>query len=379
MTLTRFVVKNSLRNKRRTALTVLSIGVSLFLLIALRTMIDQLMNPPASPNSDLRLVVRRSTVLGEPMPLAYFKTIERLPHVKHVTPMQWFGGQYKDPKNFFPNIATLPERLWELYPEYKVSDEVKKAFASERMAAVAGVDLMNRFGWKPGEVITLEGTILDVNVELRIVGNYESENQRNALYFNWEYLNEALGQRNTVSTFWIVADSADNVPAIIDSVDAAFRNTPAETKTETEKSFVLGFTKMLGNIQFLIGVITGVIVFTMLLVSASTMAMTIRERFREIGILKSLGYPNKIVLALILGEAVFLSLAGAAVGSAVAAGLGFVDFYSLNFRFLRSFDVGWDTYALAVAVGVGIGVCSGLIPALQASKMTILDAMRRMD
>ncbi|MBI3736942.1 FtsX-like permease family protein [Candidatus Sumerlaeota bacterium] len=380
MTYSRFVVKNAFRNKRRTALTILSIGFSLFLLIALNTFLDTLLNPPQTEGSVLRIAVRRSTALSDRMPISYEQKIEQIPGVTLVMPLQWYGGQYKgEAKNFFPNFACDPIKLWELFPEYAASEETKKAFRETRTGAVVGEKLMKRFGWNVGDRITLQGAIFPADLDLEIVGTFNSPVRTDLLYFRVDYMDEAIGKTGQMGTFWIKADKVESVPRIIEAVDTMFKNTPAETKSETEKAFQQGFVSMLGNVRVLMGTVAMVVVFTMLLVGASTMAMTIRERIREVAILKSIGYTRKILLSLILGEAVFIALLGVVAGAAGAFIMGRFDLTPVTMGFLPRFNVKVETYITTFAVGIFIGLFSGIFPAIQASGMKITDAMRRVE
>ncbi len=379
MTYSRFVFRNAFRNKRRTALTVLSVAFSLFLLITLYTLLDSLMNPPEGDQTAQRLAVRRSTSLADSMPIAYEMKIETVPGVELILPLQWFGGYYKEPKNFFANFATDPNRVWEMFPELEVTDEEAEAMLADRRAAIAGQALMNRYGWKVGDRVTLKGTIFPVDLEFILVGDYVSERNDSNFYFRYDYFDESLGNAGRIGSFWVMAESAERVPEIADNIDALFRNTPAETKTETEKAFMLGFVSMLGNVQAIIGSIAMVIVFTMLLVTSSTMAMTIRERLREIAILKSMGYPPKTVLGIILGEAVLISFFGGLVACLGAFALRFADVYSMTMGFVEKFDASPQLFAMTLTVGVAIGLAAGVIPAVQASWMTISEALRRLE
>jgi putative ABC transport system permease protein len=378
MNLPLLIIRNVFRNKRRTALTIVSIGFSLFLLIALLTFLDILTNPPAGEQSALRLAVRRSTSITEMVPISYEAKLMKVPHVVLVAPLQFAGGVYKDPKNFFANFAT-DSHIWAMFPEFTLSDATKKAFASERIAAVAGEDLMRKFGWKVGDRITLTGTIFPIDLELKIVGTYRYQLGNDTLYFRYDYFNEALGRPDGVGAFWIKADRTESIPEIIDTVDGMFRNSAAETKTETEKAFVLNFVAMLGNVKMMVGSIATVVMFTMLLVAAGTMAMTIRERLREVAILKTLGYTPPLVLFLILGESISISLLGFAVGCLLAFALSHSDVYALTQGFIPVFLPPLRIYAAALAAGVGIGVFSGIAPAIQASRLTITEAMRRLE
>jgi putative ABC transport system permease protein len=378
MSLPLLILRNVLRNKRRTGLTILSIGFSLFLLIALLTFLDIFTNPPAEAESALRLAVRRSTSITEMLPISYQAKLRRVPHIDIVSPLQFFGGVYKDPKNFFGNFATGTE-IWGMFPELNVSDATKKAFAAERMAAVAGEDLMRKFGWKVGDRITLTGTIFPANLELRIVGSYYYKLDSGNLYFRYDYFNEALGEFNQVGAFWVKADSQESIPGIMDTVDTMFRNSAAETKTETEKAFVLNFVSMLGNVKMMIGSVATVVLFTMLLVAAGTMAMTIRERMREVAILKAIGYTPSLILFLVLGESITISLLGFGTGCLFAFALSRADVYSMTQGFISFFLPPARIYGYALAAGIAIGVFSGIVPAIQASRLTITEAMRRLE
>jgi putative ABC transport system permease protein len=374
-----FVRKNALRNKRRTALTVLSVGFSLFLLITLQTVLDTLLNPPETKESALRLVVRHAVSLSQPLPESYQRDLEKVPHVKNVMAMQWFGGQYKDPKNFFANFAVGHEQFFDIFSELELSDGAEAAFKKERIAALAGKDLMKKFDWAIGDRVTLTGTIYPVNLEFHIVGSYTSEAESSGFYFRHDYLQESGVDYGMVGTFWLLADSAEAVPGITEHIDAMYRNTPAETKTESEKAFQLGFISMLGNVQFLIGSISIVVAFTMLLVAGSTMAMTIRERLREVAILKAIGFSRHIILGLVLGEAAVVSSMGALVGIALSKALASADVAGATGGFVSSIDPSPAMLAVALGAGLVMGVTSGLVPAIQASGMNILEAMRRLE
>jgi putative ABC transport system permease protein len=374
-----FIRKNALRNKRRTMLTVLSIAFSLFLLITLQSVLDSLLSPPETPESALRLIVRHAVSLGEPLPESYLRDLEKVPHVKYVMPMEWFGGQYKDPKNFFANFSVGHEHFFDMFPDYTFSEGAEEAFMKERIGAIAGQGLMDKFGWNVGDRVTLTGTIYAVDLEFHIVGSYVSEIDKNTFYFRHDYLQESGVSWGMVGTFYLMADSAEAVQGVVDYVDTMFKNTPAETKTESEKAFQLGFISMLGNIQVLMGSIMMVVVFTMLLVAGSTMAMTIRERLGEVAILKAIGYPQRVILGLVLGEAAAVSLMGAIVGIVMSKLLVLLDVSSMTSGFVSRIEPSTGTLVIALCVGLIMGVLAGLFPAIQASSMSINEAMRRLE
>ena len=379
MSFSRFIWKNAFRNKRRTGLTILSIGFSLFLLMALMTFMDTLLNPVIEDDSALRLLVIRSTSIADILPIAYMDKIRRVRGVEHVAPLQWFNGVYKDPDYQFANFATDPGEIFSIYTEQHLGAEEKAAFVADRRAAVAGADLAKRFGWKVGDRITLTGTIFPVDLDLDIVGIFTADLNQNILYFRWDYMDEALGKPGVAGAYVVKAKDAASVPSVIESIDGMFRNSPAETKTTTEKAFVLGFVSMLGNIQVIIGSVAGVVVFTMLLVAVSTMAMTVRERMREVAILKAIGYSRRLVLLLVMAEALFISLVGTGIGIGLGESLRLLDLDRITQGFIQRFDPGANAYGAVLVAGLAIGLLSGFLPARQAAGMSITGAMRRIE
>lgn len=380
MTYGTFIRKNALRNKRRTALTVLSIGFSLFLLITLQTILSALTNPPETERSALRLAVRSATSGAIPMPISHERKLAKVPHVEVVSPMLWFGGTYKDPKNNFTNWAVRPDAFFAIFSELEFSPGAQEAFQKEKMGAIAGQSLMDKFGWEIGDRITLMRSVYGFDLDFKIVGSYQSDTESSTFYFRFDYLEDSFEFDGvSVPMYWLMADSAEAVPGIIETVDTMFRNTPNETKTETARSFQLEFISMLGNIQLMIGSIVSVVVFTMLLVAGSTMAMTIRERLREVAILKAIGYSRSVLLGLILGEAVFISFLGSVAGCLFAFALTTVDIARFTGGFINTFRPDYGIMAVAVVAGTLLGLVSGLVPALRASAMSVSAAMRLLD
>ncbi len=371
------IVRNALRNRRRTILTVLSISVALFMLATLRTILTELNRPDVEEGLKARrIVVRRATSLVDPLPEAHRETLRRIPGVLLVNTMNWFGGIYKEEKNFFANFAVDPEQHLAMWPEYHAPPAHAAAWVSERTAAMAGRRLAERFGWKLGDRITLVGTIYAVDLEFTLRALYTGPDET-AFFFHRAYLEEVLGRPGRVGTFWLLAESHAAVPRIIDTVDAAFRNTSAETKTETERAFQLGFVQMLGNIKGLIAVVSSVVVFAICLVTANTMAMAIRERTAEIAILKTLGFGRRRILGLLLSESAGIALAGGLLGTG-GAWLFYrtVDVWRMTGGFFRRFDVQPDTIAAGVVLALVIGLVSAAIPAVQVVRRSIADSLR---
>jgi putative ABC transport system permease protein len=377
--LARYVLANVLRNKRRSALTILSIGFSLFLLIALWTVLNGLLNPPENEVSARRLAVRRSTSLADQMPLAYADKIKRLPHVAMLMPLQWFGGYYREESNQVATLASDPELFFKMLPEIKVSDATRKGFLTDRRGAVIGRLLMQHYGWKPGDTITIKGNIFPVDLELHVVGQYTNPDQENGIYVRWDYVNELMGDTGQIASFWVLTDAKENVAGLCEAIDALFRNTSAETKTETEKAFILGFVSMLGNVRLMIGAIALVVVFTMLLVAASTMAMTIRERMREVAILKALGYSPGHVLGLIVAEGVTIALAGWLTAYGLAVALSHADTNTMTMGFVPKFAPPDWIIGSALGVALAIGLAASILPGLGASRLTVAAAIRRLE
>jgi putative ABC transport system permease protein len=357
----------------------LSIGFSLFLLMALLTFMEQLLNPVSDADSALRLIVAPATSIADILPLAYRDKIKRVPGVEHISSLQWFNGIYKDPNYLFANFAVDPKDIFNIYTEQVISPEQKAAFIGDRTACVASEKLAERYNWKPGERIVLQGTIFPVDLDLLLVGTFYDPLSQESLYFHFDYLNEAMDNPGVIGAFTVKASDAESVPVIEQTIDAMFRNSSNETKTETEKAFVLGFVSMLGNIQTIIGSIASVVVFTMLLVAVSTMAMTVRERLREVAILKTVGFSRRTILMLVVGEAVFISLVGVVLGISMGESLRLVDLTGITQGFISRFEPALSTYAAVIGAGLGIGLISGFFPAWQAVNLTITVAMRRLD
>ena len=321
MTLTRFVTKNAFRNRRRSILTALSLAFSLLLLTFMMTLWRAFSVNDSSAESMQRLVARHKASLAFNMPSYYREKIRAIPGVVAVAPLTWFGGMYKDqkPGNFFARFATDPEELLKVARDMPLPDDQLKAWQCDRQGVIVDDTLAKNYGWKLGDRIFLSGDMYPVNLELNIRGIFHSNPDNKSVYFNTKYVEEALPSfKGQAGNFWILVDSPADVSKVAIAVDAMFRNSPQPTKTETEKQFGLEFTAMLGNVKMFILIICSAVIFTTLLVSATTIAMSIRERTREVAVLKALGFTPSRVLSLFVSEAVSLCLAAGFIG----AGLG---------------------------------------------------------
>jgi putative ABC transport system permease protein len=378
MKFVRFILRNTFRNPRRTTLTVLSIGMSLFLISTLKTVLDELESPPATPESAKRVVTRHLTGLASVMPIAHRERIRQVPGVEEVVASQWFGGVYKDPDNFFAQFALDADKFSVVYPEVRTqTPEQMDAFVKLRTGALAGIELAQRFGWKVGDRITLEGAIFPINPELTITGLVTGGGSESNFYFHWDYFNE-LFPENMAGAFIVKAKNAEDIPAISENIDTIFASTTAPTKTETESAFILSFASMWGNVRLLVASIATVVIFTVILVAANTMAMSIRERTGEIAILKTLGFSPGQVLGMLIAESVLIALAGGLLGSLGARFLyGLMNLSAYSMGFFQTLTVRWTTVGMAAGIALVVAVFSTLIPAWTASRLPIAVAVRR--
>jgi putative ABC transport system permease protein len=353
--------------------------MSLFLISTLGTLLESLENPQLTPESALRVITRHQTSLGNTMPIAYRDKIRQMPGVEEVSVYQWVGAIYKDPANFFAQFAVDPERIFTVYPDVTVvSPDQKEAFAKERAAALVGISLAERYGWKLNDRVTMEGTFIPGNIEVIVRGFVKDAGYENILLMRYDYLNELWDEFSEASTFAIKVKSAEEIPAVIDGIDGTFMNSTAPTKTETEKAFTLGFVSMLGNVRTLVVSISTVLIFTIILVAANTMAMSIRERTGEIAILKTLGFSRSHILMVLILESAFIAVAGGLLGSLGARYImGMLDLNAMTMGFIPVFDVKWQTVGLAAVISLAVAFMSTFVPAWGASRMAIADAIRR--
>jgi putative ABC transport system permease protein len=380
MTLTSFVTKSAFRNKRRSVLTVLSIMFSLLLLTLMVTVAEHFYVDQGSEQSAQRLIMRHHVSLTESLPIAYRSMIRSTRGVVAVAPTQWFGGLYIDekPDHFFAQFGTDPNEIFNVMTDFKIPPDQLAAWQHDQAGVVVDSDLAKKYGWKIGDRIVLKGTIFPVNLELTIRGIFTAPQPSITAYFNEKYVDEAVSwQKDKTGTFNILADSPANVPKIASELDAKFRNSPYPTKTESEKAFQLSFISSLGNVKAFILSICFAVVFATLLVSANTMAMSIRERTREVAVLKTIGFTRPTILGLYIGEAVTVALIGGILGSIFAAGLValLAKAPGAGFFFL-GMTVKPATIGLAMVVAACVGFLSAIVPAYHAAKVDIVEGLR---
>ena len=375
----KLVLKNLLRNKRRTLLTVSSLAVSLFLIVTLVTVLTELTRGSADANP-LRLVSRHAVALTFNLPLAYRDKIAAVPGVKLALPYCWYCGIYKDQSNFFANFAVDPKQLRAYQSETKMSDAEWDAFVRDRQGAIVGRKLAQLYGFAPEQRITLKSEIYQNEMEFVVRGVYEGGDEK-TLFFHYDYFNESLPSwaKDRAGTFGIMAATADDVPRISQAVDAMFLNTEAPTKTETEREFAMSFEAMLGGVkQFMYGII-GAIAFSLMLVTANAMAMSVRERTREVGTLKALGFQRTTIAWLFVAESLLLAIAGAVVGVGGAYLLFSSVDLSLYLPNFVAFRPTPETLAGTFLAALLIGVVSVAYSAYRVSNLTIAEALRRVE
>jgi putative ABC transport system permease protein len=378
MTLTRFVTKNAFRNKRRSILTVLSIAFSLLLLTFMMTLWHAFSLDEGSAESAQRLVVRHRVSLTFALPGFYREKIRSIPGVVSVVPVSWFGGIYKDqkPENFFAQFGTDPDEFFKTFRDIGMPDDQIKAWQRDRQGVIVDDTLANKYGWKLGDRIMLQGTIYPVNLELNIRGIFHSSPDNKSVYFNTKYVEESVPFfKGQAGTFSILADNPGDVSKIAGAIDDMFRNSPQPTKSESEKAFGLEFVAMMGNVKAFILSICGAVLFATLLVCATTIAMSIRERTREVAVLKTLGFTRRGILGLFVSEAVALSLVGGLIGASLAKGMvfGISQMAQLTFFPLRLTPL---IFISALVISGIVGLLSAALPSYHASQINIVDGLR---
>jgi putative ABC transport system permease protein len=380
MTLSSFVVKNAFAHKRRSLLTVASIGFSLLLLTLMMTMWRSFYLDQGAPDSAKRVITRHRVSLSFLLPGYYREKIRALPGVVAVVPMTYFGGKYKDdrPENTFAQFATDPEEYLKVASDKTVPADQLAAWQQDRAGAMVDLELAKKLGWKIGDRITLEGTYFPVNPELTIRALFVMQPAPHSMYFNSKYLDEALPWFKTQADFFDTRVASEkDVPAVAEAIDQMFRNSPNPTKTENEHAFRLSFVAMLGNVKAFILSICAAVVFAILLVSANTMAISIRGRIREVALLKTLGFSRRRVLTLFVGESIALALAGGLLGVLAAAGLvQWISHSPAAIGVPMQFQVTLPTMLAALLVAASVGLLSAGLPAYHASRISIVEALR---
>lgn len=372
------VLKNLLRNRRRTVLTVGSVAVSVFLLTIFAATYRFLEGPPHLDQTHLVLVVRARTSQTNPIPVRYAGQIARVPGVAAVTPVFWYDARYGNDGDTIPALACAAEKILLIASDWHLPEEQKRVFIGEPDAMIAGRRVAQKYGWKIGDHIHVHSpNYLDIPLELVLRGIYSSTGDEGMLAFHWSYLNEALGRPNLAGYFYVLAQSSDDVPRLMHDIDEMFRDSPIETRTETVKQVVLNFLSWLGNVKQILLLVSGAVVFAVLLVVANTMAMSIRERTAEIAVLRVLGFRTQLVLRLLTAEALVMTLCGAVIGSVLAAAAcRYMAGYRIGGALQADLRLDGPTLSFTLVAAVAISLGSTLIPAYRASRANIARALR---
>jgi putative ABC transport system permease protein len=383
MQILKLIFKNSFRHKLRTFLTVLGVAIAILAFGLLRTVIDA-WYAGVKASSASRLVARNAVSLVFPLPLSYKEKIRQIEGVKGVSYGTWFGGIYIDEKNFFANYAMEPKTYLAMFPEIITPPEEMAAFLRDRKGAAAGRKLAERYGWKIGDIITLKGTIFPGSWDFVLRGIYRGRDNtvdETAFFFHWNYLNEALkkaGRSWTDHVGWYLIEITDpHIAADVSlRIDKMFKNSLAETLTETEKAFQLSFISMSEAIVIAIQLVSFLIIFIIMAVVANTMAMTARERIGEYAIFKTLGFSGMHISGLIFGESMCITMAGAALGIILTFPAAQIFGKELS-QFFPIFNVDRETIYMDIVAALVVASVAALFPAWRAVHIRIADGLRR--
>lgn len=380
MKLLPLVFANLTRHKLRTLLTTLGVALAMFLFASLRSVVTTL-NAGTEVASASRMVVQHATAIVFVLPMSYRERLAAVSGVADVTWANWFGGQYGDGKVFFAQFAIDPESYFRIYPELIVAPDQKEAFMRERTAAIVGKGLMEQFGWQIGQNVTIRGTIFPGDWTFTIRGVYTPSNRAiddRSFMFQYDYLYERTEHR--ISPGWYILQLSDPslAPQVAHTIDETFRNSSDPTKTGTEKAFTAGFVTMWGNVQFLMNSIGMAVVFAILMVTANAMMMTARERTGEVAVLKTIGFTDRTLFVLVMLEAGLVTGIGATLGLGGAKLLYSTSEFN-GFGFLPGFDVTPATLAIGLGITVVLAIASGLVPALRAYRLPIVQALRHVE
>jgi putative ABC transport system permease protein len=372
---------NLLRHKRRTVLTTASVALALFLFASLRSVITTL-DAGAQVGSESRMIVQSAKAIVFFLPMSYRERLQAVPGVQAVTWADWFGGVYQDPKNFFASFAADPESYLDMYKsDMTMPAEQRAEFIKERTACIVGQHLMDKFGWRLGQDVTLRGTIFQGDWTFTIRGVYRATNKafsEDALMFHYDMVYERYPR--WVEPGWYVIQLKDPSLAsqVAAAVDSMFKNSSDPTKTGTERAFNASFATMWGNVSFLMNSIGMAVVFAILLVAANSMMLSARERISEVGVLKTVGFQDRLLFALVMAEASTIALGGAVVGLGAAKGLyPVIGFTAMGF--LPGFDVTVGTLAFGFGIAVLLALASGLVPAMSAARLSAVQALRHVE
>ena len=373
------LLANLRRKKIRTGLTIGSFVVALFLFGLLAAVRAGFRQGVDIAGADRLVVIGRTGVI-QPLPLPYMERIRRLPGVRDVAHSTWFGGVYQDPKNFFSQFVIDPEPWRAMYPEFVVPDAEWQAFRADRQGIVVGRKLAQRFGWNVGDKVPLKapGYLDGGSWDFYVRGIYRGtrpQDDEGQMWIQHKYFYEKAPPywQGIVGWYVVRVDDPEAALQVARVIDAEFANSPSETRTQTESAFAASFMKQMGNIEFLIMAIGSVVFFTLLLVTGNTMAIAVRERTGELAVLKAVGYSDRFVLGFVLAESLLIAGVGGAVGLWLARGMAAQDVTNGILPLFLS----PSALAAGAVVALGTGLLAGLLPAISAMRLSVVDALRR--
>jgi putative ABC transport system permease protein len=383
MLILKLLFRNAFRHKLRATLTILGVTIAILAFGLLRTVVSA-WYAGVEASSASRLVTRNAISLIFPLPLAYKDKIRQIEGVRTVSYGTWFGGVYKEEKNFFPNLAVDAHSFMKVYPEFMLSDDEFRAFLKDRKGFVAGRKLAEKFKWKPGDTVTLKGLIFPGDWDFVLRGVYRGRDKNvdeSQFLFHWDYLNERIKDKmtswaNQVGFYMIDVNRPDLASEVSLAIDETFKNSLAETLTETEKAFQLSFISMTEVIVLAIQLVSFVIIFIIMAVVANAMAMTTRERIGEYAVLKTMGFGGWHILALILGESLVITLAGGILGVILTYPAAAIFGQKMS-NFFPIFNVEIKTVYLALIAALMVGVIAAVVPTRSAIRIRIADGLRR--
>jgi putative ABC transport system permease protein len=383
MLILKLLFRNAFRHKLRATLTILGVTIAILAFGLLRTVVSA-WYAGVEASSASRLVTRNAISLIFPLPIAYKDKIRQIEGVRTVSYGTWFGGVYKEEKNFFPNLAVDAQSFMKIYPEFMLSDDEFRAFLKDRKGFVAGRKLVTKFKWKPGDTVTLKGLIFPGDWDFVLRGVYRGRDKtvdESQFLFHWDYLNERIKDKmtswaNQVGFYMIDVNRPDLAAEVSLAIDETFKNSLAETLTETEKAFQLSFISMTEVIVLAIQLVSFVIIFIIMAVVANAMAMTTRERIGEYAVLKTMGFGGWHILALILGESLVITLAGGILGVILTYPAAAIFGHKMS-NFFPIFNVEIKTVYFAFTAALLVGVIAAVVPTRRAIRIRIADGLRR--
>jgi putative ABC transport system permease protein len=377
------ILRSFFRSKRRTVLTILSITVSVALIAILQSVLATLDGFAHNPNASDRIVVRHKVSITNMLPMRYAEWIRQQPEVEAAMGLQWFQGVYIDRRNFFPNFASEGEYVTQIFKEEIVdySEADFREFLRDRNGALVGRALADKYGWKLGDVISLRSEIfpLTVRLTIRCIFTSKRPSDEMGLHFSYKLLEEGVFyMKGRIGNFFVRVRRPEDVPKLIERIDRHFSDAVEPTFSETENAFQLEFLKMMGNYTTIIEMITAAVLVAILIVTANTMAMAIRERTAEISVFRAIGFRVTQILFLLVGEGVLLSVLGGLLGLGLASLMAGVirNVAGTFLPYLQNFSVDPGTALLCFQATLAVGLLSSFIPAYRAARRPIVDGLR---